>query len=115
MNENFANYSTGIAFSIQLTKLQCNALLELSNFEDKRKVDPYYMIVHTVGTLQSLEAKGFVTWTYVSGKPQNFDGLTEAGKLMVLLLEQAGLTIENTATVSVLKRKALRLVDVKAN
>lgn len=108
MNENFANYSTGIAFCIQLTKLQCNALLELESYNDKKNVDPFYMIVHTVGTLQSLEARGFVQWIYTDNKPSSFKGLTEAGRLMVQLLKEAGLNTANTATVSVLKRKAAR-------
>ena len=108
MKENFANYSTGIAFCIQLTKLQCNAMLELENYDAKREIDPFYIIVHTVGTLQSLEARGFVEWFYVSGKAKNFQGLTKAGKIMVQLLKEAGLTLENTSTVSILKRKAAR-------
>lgn len=109
MNENFANYSTGVAFNVQLTKIQCNALLELLSFEEKRTDDPFHMVVHTVGTLQSLEARGLVEWDYdLSGKARHFKGLTKAGKLMAGLLQEAGLTIQNTTTVSVLKRKLSR-------
>ncbi len=49
-------------------------------------------------TLKALDAKGLVAWKYKDGKPDGFDGLTEAGKIMCELLKLAGLTIENTVT-----------------
>lgn len=98
-NHHFAEYSTSTAFSIQLSKNQCNALLRCENLTMHR--DPAL----TVGTLRPLEARGLVFWNRnAMGNANGFGGLTEAGRLMVGLLKEAGLTIESTNTVSVLRR-----------
>jgi hypothetical protein len=97
MNGVFAEYATGVAFSIQLSKNQCNALLRVD-------VAPLDILVQ-VSTLRTLEARGLVFWHRDShGKNHGFGGLTEAGRLMVGLLREAGLTVKNTNTVGMLRR-----------
>lgn len=99
MNRTFAEYATSTAFSITLSKHQCNCLLRAELGAD------LYML--TVGSMQGLEARGLVFWHRdESGRACGFAGLTEAGKLMVGLIKQAGLTIESTNTVSVIRRMA---------
>ena len=44
------------------------------------------------------------------GNPVSFGGLTEAGKLVAKLLEQAGMTVENTNTVSMMRRLEREIV-----
>lgn len=102
MNQTFANYSASTAFFVQLTKVQCNALLRLSADGFREGIVPF----HTVGTLKSLDARGLVYWGPDEEGKHGFMGLTKAGELMVQLLQEAGLTIENTTTVSVHKRAA---------
>lgn len=98
-NQTFAEYSTSTAFSVQLSKNQCNALL--------RVAENSFALVTTVGTLKTLEARGLVYWaTDETGRPNGFKGLTKAGELMVELLREAGLTVESTNSVSVLRKIA---------
>lgn len=109
MNANFAQYTTGTAFSINLSKLQCNALLRVDAAGEidgtfKQWCDSNLDVLQ-VGTLRPLEARGLVFWhRKPDGSANGFGGLTAAGRLTVGLLKEAGLTIENTNTVSVLKR-----------
>lgn len=99
MNGTFAEYATGVAFAIQLSKNQCNSLLRV----EANHLD----LCVTVSTLQALDARGLVFWHRDSkGSANGFGGLTTAGQLMVALLKEAGLTIENTNTVGMLKRLA---------
>lgn len=101
-NETFAQYASSTAFCIQLSKNQCNALLRCESIDVKNH-SAFIMV--SIGTLKPLEARGLVYWNRdESGRANGFAGLTEAGKLMVGLLKQAGLTIENTNTVSMLAR-----------
>jgi hypothetical protein len=109
MNRNFAEYATSTAFSIQLSKNQCNALLRCESFDPKKhkgaewRDGPMYLL--QVGTLKPLEARGLVFWHRDSqGRANGFGGLTGAGMLMVGLLKEAGLTVENTNTISMLRR-----------
>lgn len=100
MNTVFAQYSTSVAFSVQLTKRQCNELLRLS--------DGAPSIWHGSGltTRRALDSKGLVSWGLDDdGKPA-FKGLTDAGKTMCALLKLAGLTIENTETAVTLREAA---------
>lgn len=99
MNGIFAEYSTSTAFLVQLSKNQCNALL---------RVEANHMDIFVqVSTLQSLAARGLVSWSRDSqGRANGFEGLTRAGELIVGLLKEAGMTIENTNSVSMLKRLA---------
>lgn len=106
MNKQFAEYATSTAFAIQLSKNQCNFLLRLENFE-RTQLGGLNDPALTVGGLRGLEARGLVHWKYdASGKPDGFQGLTEAGKVMVQLLKLAGMTVQNTNTLSVLRRVA---------
>ncbi len=103
-NSQFAEYATSTAFALQLSKNQCNALLRVAT-RGQGENFPF----HTVGTLRTLEARGLVFWHRdASGKASGFGGLTRAGRIMVLLLREAGLTVENTNTVSVLRRMGRR-------
>ena len=110
-NELFKEYSTSVAFQVTLSKLQCNALLRAAASDpptgglDGRTTQQLWPV--SVGTLRTLEARGFVFWHKDSaGQRNGFGGLTNAGRLMVGLLEEAGMTIENTNTLSILKRVA---------
>jgi hypothetical protein len=105
MNNRFAEYTTSTAFSLSLTKNQCNALLRLKA-GNKTEFGGISLELHTVGTMRQLEVRGLVAWAYKDGKASHFEGLTDAGRLVVGLLEQAGLTIENTNTLSILRRVA---------
>ena len=108
MNKTFSEYSTSTAFFVQLSKLQCNALLRVSEAQ-AAGTDPALGIAHclSVGTLKGLDARGLVFWNRsATGQANGFGGLTKAGELMVGLLREAGLSIESTNTVSVLKRLA---------
>lgn len=103
MNREFAEYATSTAFACQLTKLQCNALLSLAAW--KRDPSKPSFPLHTVDTMRSLERRGLVSWTRdATGRAVKFDGLTRAGRIMVLLLKEAGMTVENTVTLSVQRR-----------
>ncbi|MGI4812131.1 MAG: hypothetical protein ACRYG5_09870 [Janthinobacterium lividum] len=101
MNKTFQEYATSTAFAVQLSKLQCNALLRCAAGQADSR-DHAFLI--SIATLRSLEGRGFVFWHHrMEGMPDGFGGLTKAGELMAGLLTEAGLTIENTNTVSVLK------------
>lgn len=102
MNKIFAEATTSTAFVLQLSKNQCNALLRLHASKGDGLKD---MITHTVGTLRCLQSRGLFEWDYSEGDAK-WKGITNAGKLVAELLLEAGLTIENTNTVSVLKRVA---------
>jgi len=110
-NPLFREYSTSVAFQVTLTKLQCNALLrtDVSNLAapDMRERMMQAVWPVSVGTLKALEGRGLVFWNKDSnGQDNGYGGLTHAGRLMVALLKEAGLTIENTNTISILKRVA---------
>jgi hypothetical protein len=99
VNQTFTEYATSTAFSISLSKHQCNCLLRAELDTD--------LWALTVGSMRALEARGLVNWHVdENGRACGFAGLTEAGKLMVGLIKQAGLTIESTNTVSVIRRMA---------
>lgn len=102
MNQKFAEATTSTAFLLQLSKNQCNALLRLHASEGNGL---HEMIVHTVSTLQCLQARGLFEWDYSTGSAK-WKGITKAGHMVAELLLEAGLTIENTNSVSVLRRVA---------
>ncbi len=123
MNTLFAESTTAIAFNLTLTKRQCNTLLRLaeqeklygkppppdkiSNRGQTRFEGPANIHLVQVDNLQGLLRKGFVFWHLDDkGKSNGFGGLTSVGETTVILLREAGLTIENTNTLSVLKRLA---------
>lgn len=121
-NAVFAEATTGVAFVLTLSKRQCNTLLRLKAHESqygkpaRNNVDrprdgtldtsaPAYIGVVQTDQLSSLKNRGLVFWwTDGQGRPHGFGGLTKAGELMAELLIEAGMTIEATNTLSVLKR-----------
>jgi hypothetical protein len=116
MNKTFAEYTTSTAFMLQLSKNQCNALLRVALTQPKRmrvvgsdgatrELEYLSLGLHHVGTYRPLASRGLVFWKLdEAGRPHGFGGLTRAGRLVVAMLKEAGLTIENTNTVSVLNR-----------
>jgi hypothetical protein len=116
----FAEATTGIAFLLSLSKRQCNTLLRVHASEklhgkptqtatgSRRGGEydgPANISVVQVDSLSSLKNRGLVFWfTNDKGGPQGFGGLTRAGELCAELLLEAGLSIESTNTLSVLKR-----------
>ena len=123
MNNIFAEATTGVAFVLTLSKRQCNTLLRLhaqeakygkpkqfrdDSVSDRGNLDkdsPAYIGIVQTDQLHHLLSRGLVFWfTNHQGQPQGFGGLTKAGELAAGLLIEAGLTIEATNTLSVLKR-----------
>lgn len=124
MNSTFAEATTGIAFVLTLSKRQCNTLLRVKAQEDRfgkpernagvsawmergsgNKESPAHISVVQTDSLRGLRDRGLVFWfTDHRGEPCGFGGLTRAGELMADLLIEAGMTIEATNTLSVLKR-----------
>lgn len=113
MNSVFAEATTGVAFVLTMTKRQCNTLLRLWAHQQQsglsgsgRSLDgPANINIVQVDNLSGLKARGLVFWhTDSRGQPNGFGGLTKAGELMAQLLLEAGLSIEATNTISVLKR-----------
>lgn len=101
MNNAFKEYSTGIAFGIQLSKNQCNILLRLNS--NASTLENLWLL--QVGQLTPLAARGLVYWNYsADGEAQGFQGLTKAGKLLAELLQEAGMTVESTNSVSMIRR-----------
>lgn len=115
MNAIFAEATTSTAFLLALSKRQCNTLLRLradkEQFGDgyaKPRFDPkahaHAMIV-SVDSLSGLLDRGLVFWHQdEKGQNNGFGGMTKAGELVADLLVEAGMTIEGTNTLSVLKR-----------
>jgi hypothetical protein len=121
VNREFAEATTGLAFVLTLSKRQCNTLLRLRAHEQQfgkperhkalgprdgscDKDAPAYIGIVQTDTLRPLRDRGLVSWFYKDGKPCGFAGLTKAGELMADLLLEAGLSINATNTLSVLKR-----------
>jgi hypothetical protein len=102
MNKTFGEYTTSTAFMLALSKTQCNALL-------RYRRDGFvngWVTHHGMGTLRSLEARGLVEWGSDVDGGTKFKGITKAGEMVTDLLIEAGLTVESTNSVSVLKRAA---------
>ncbi len=127
MNHVFAEATTSVAFGLMLTKRQCNTLLRVAAVQEAGAalgVEPFplggmpqregekdiafwqeFVASSPMPSLHALQDRGLVFWHYThEGKACGFGGLTKAGELVVGLLKEAGLTIENTNTLSVLKR-----------
>lgn len=126
MNRQFAEATTGVAFVLTLSKRQCNTLLRLRAHEQKYgkprqfhgdppadhprdgsldKDAPAYIGIVQTDQLQHLRNRGLAFWfTNHKGQPHGFGGLTKAGELCADMLLEAGLSIEATNTLSVLKR-----------
>lgn len=126
MNRVFAEATTGVAFVLTLSKRQCNTLLRLRAHEAKYgkakqfhgdppadhvrdgaldRDAPAYIGIVQPDQLHHLLHRGLVFWfTNSKGQPHGFGGLTKAGELVADMLLEAGLSIEATNTLSVLKR-----------
>lgn len=119
-NPQFAEATTGVAFVLTLSKRQCNTLLRLRAHAEKygkptradaRRIKPGDVdgpagitVVHT-DSLAGLRNRGLVFWwTDSKGQAAGFGGLTKAGELVADMLLEAGMSIEATNTLSVLKR-----------
>lgn len=120
MNSAFAEATTGIAFVLTLSKRQCNTLLRLRAHEGEFgkgpaggrsleaggwKEGPASIHIVQGDSLRALRDRGLVFW-HLDGKGEcnGFGGLTKAGELAAGLLDEAGLSINATNTLSVLKR-----------
>jgi hypothetical protein len=125
VNTTFAEATTGIAFVLTLTKRQCNTLLRLAHIRaaaSREKMDPWprgggsdntskwwdfyrdYIAMVPMDSLRGLRDRVLVFWhTDKKGEPCGFGGPTKAGDLMIEMLGEAGLTIENTNTLSVIR------------
>lgn len=119
MNQVFAEATTGVAFVLSLTKRQCNTLLRLRAHEqqfgkpdrlrcmqspDERDNGPASINVVQQDNLSGLRSRGLVFWHMDGERMSGFGGLTRAGELVADMLLEAGLSIEATNTLSVLKR-----------
>jgi len=121
-NHVFAEATTSTAFLLTLSKRQCNTLLRLRAHEAKfgkpqrhkaggpqdgslDKEAPAYIGIVQTDQLHPLRDRGLVFWfTNHKGAPRGFGGLTRAGELAADMLLEAGMSIEATNTLSVLKR-----------
>lgn len=119
MNHTFAEATTGVAFVLTLTKRQCNTLLRLRAHEqkfgkpdrlrclqspDERDNGPASINIVQHDNVSALKSRGLVFWHMDGERMSGFGGLTKAGELAADLLLEAGLSIEATNTLSVLKR-----------
>lgn len=101
MNKAFAECTTSTAFLLTLSKRQCNTLLRLAE-GGVEKADGHIV---QVDSLRGLDRRGLVFWHQdVGGKKNGFGGMTKAGELVAAMLVEAGMTVENTNTLSVLAR-----------
>jgi len=109
VNKVFQEYSTGIAFSIQLSKRQCWGLLSMLD----RKNDHWFYSGQFIQIGKDLTARGLVE--FIKNKKKRKDGenyspchkLTRAGRLVIALLKEAQLNMDNTKTLSVIKGEDL--------
>lgn len=85
--ENFAEYVTGIAFSLQLSKRMCDTLIKISEYkEEKIKVGESIFITcpnWAHGAMVALERRGLIE----HNKDRYY--ITEAGRLAYCLLKIA--------------------------
>lgn len=119
MNQVFAEATTSTAFLLTLTKRQCNTILRLRAHEqmfgkpdrlrcmqtpDERDSGPASINIVQQDSVSALRSRGLVFWHMDGERMAGFGGLTKAGELVADLLLEAGLSIETTNTLSVLKR-----------
>jgi hypothetical protein len=109
-NRIFAEYTTATAFAISLTKNHCHILLRIRRSEGR---DHYVFHPHQA---RQLRARGLIAVTTkrerkVAEAQQRKScvyKLTKAGELMCALLDEAGLTLETTKTLTIVKQEAFR-------
>lgn len=108
MNKVFAEYTTATAFAVMLTKNHCQILMRVRRAEG---MDHYMFHPHQA---RQLRARGLIVPTTKAerAKWQKTHGtsmgcvvykLTKAGKLMCELLDEAGITLQNTKTLTTAK------------
>lgn len=107
MNKIFAEYTTATAFAITLSKNHCHILLRVRRAEGR---DHYLFHPHQA---RQLRARGLIAATTKRertkhekehGHPNScVYKLTKAGELMCLLLDEAGLTLQSTKTLTTVK------------
>ena len=108
MNKPFREYVTGTVFDIHLSKRQCWGLLALLD----RNKDHLLFSGQFISISKDLRARGLIEndKKNIANRKQTKEiginpchKLTTAGKLVVKLLKEAGLTMEKTKTLSVIK------------
>lgn len=97
VNAIFAEYTTSTAFVLNLSKLQCNALMRM--VEAERPLDTLYLV--NVDTMCGLQRRGLVDWFKDEDGNNNGWYITEPGKLVYELLKLAGLSVKSTNTLRV--------------
>lgn len=111
MNKVFAEYTTATAFAITLTKNHCHILMRVRRSEGR---DHYMFHPHQA---RQLRARGLIATTT---KPERarykksagtemgcpIYKLTKAGELMCQLLDEAGINLGNTRTLTTVKAEA---------
>lgn len=107
MNKVFAEYTTATAFALTLTKNHCHILLRVRRSEGR---DHYLFHPHQA---RQLRARGLIAVTTKRERERHekaHEGpnscvykLTKAGELMCQLLDEAGLTLQNTKTLTTVK------------
>ncbi len=110
MNKVFAEYTTATAFAITLTKNHCHILLRVRRSEGR---DHYVFHPHQA---RQLRARGLIAVTtkrerekvknYATGTVSCLYKLTRAGELMCQLLDEAGINLGNTRTLTTVKAEA---------
>lgn len=108
MNKTFAEYTTATAFAITLTKNHCHILLRVRRAEGG---DHYMFHPHQA---RQLRARGLIaTTTKREQKKADAVGvksciykLTKAGELMCQLLDEAGINLGNTKTLTTVRAEA---------
>lgn len=102
MNKVFAEYTTATAFAITLTKNHCQILLRVRRSEG---MDHYLFHPHQA---RQLRARGLIVTTTKREREKTnrkscIYKLTKAGDLICQLLDEAGITLQNTKTLTTAK------------
>lgn len=108
MNKTFAEYTTNTAFALTLTKNQCHILLRVRRGAPG---DDYMFHPHQARQLRS---RGLIKATtdreraamQKAKKPVRIYRLTKAGELLCALLDEAGITLDNTVTLTIARQMA---------
>lgn len=102
MNKIFSEYVTSTAFVLQMSKAQVWGLLMV-----EAQARDLYLYSHCVPMMRGLQSRGLIKHRKKK-KHEPMDDyrawhLTEAGRLVAALCKEAGLTLENCRTVSIIK------------
>jgi hypothetical protein len=105
-NKVFAEYTTSTAFAITLTKNHCHILLRVRRSQGR---DHYMFHPHQARQLRN---RGLIVPTTKRERGDLPPGqsliykLTKAGELMCALLDEAGVSLENTRTLTIARAEA---------